>query len=103
PSHLLPKSDALGSARVDPLSGGQEEFLQTVLRRWRAATTRQQTPGEEAGRDVRPADTSAVAPLQPAAVAADAPRPSILKRPLSDRLDIARAFEGPAQAHRPSD
>src|SRR5437588_9203852 len=38
PSHLLPKSDVLGSVRLDSLSGGHEEFLQTVLRRWRAAT-----------------------------------------------------------------
>src|SRR5262245_5613280 len=103
PAHLLPQSDALLRTGRDPLGAGHEEFLNAVLRRWRAATTNQQTNVEELlPRDIKPAEPSPLAPLQPLAKA-ETPRPSILKRAVSDRLDLTRAFEPPAQTQRSSE
>jgi hypothetical protein len=87
----------------DPLGGGHEEFLNAVLRRWRAATTNQQTNVEElALRDTKSAEPIPVAPLQPL-TKAEPPRPSVLKRVVADRLDLTRAFEPPAQTQRSSE
>ncbi|NVO14557.1 MAG: DUF87 domain-containing protein [Rhodoplanes sp.] len=38
PAHLLPRSEALGSAKVDPSTGHDQAFVAAVLERWRGAT-----------------------------------------------------------------
>ena len=38
PPHLLPKSDAVSNAREDVVADINEEFIATVLKRWRGAT-----------------------------------------------------------------
>lgn len=38
PADLLPKSEALGSAKVDPSAGYDQAFVASVLERWRGAT-----------------------------------------------------------------
>jgi DNA helicase HerA-like ATPase len=100
PAHLLPKSDAVSSAREE--SGINEEFIATVLRRWRAASTSQYTDLDDGSRDTRPFEQNTAPPLQPmqAVPAAEPPRPGLLKQPLPERLDVTRAFRGPAKPHR---
>jgi hypothetical protein len=75
-----------------------------VLKRWRWASSNQQASLDDGARepraaDVRTPDQAAAPPLQPAP-AAEPSRPSLLKRPLGDRLDISRAFQAPQQARR---
>jgi len=96
PPHLLPKSDAVSSGREE--SGINEEFIATVLRRWRAASTSQFT-GEEDGRPLEPSPAPPLQPVQ-AIPAAEPPRGGLLKRPLPDRLDVSRAFQAPARPYR---
>jgi len=102
PAHMLPKSDAVSGAREDV--GINEEFIGTVLKRWRAASSTQHTNVDEGGREARAAEVRApepAPPLQPVAAAAPEPgRPTLLRRPLSDRLDISRAFQAPPQSRR---
>ncbi|RAI34729.1 ATPase [Rhodoplanes elegans] len=38
PAHLLPKSEAIGSVRVDPAGRYDQAFVASVLERWRGAT-----------------------------------------------------------------
>jgi len=96
PPHLLPKSDAVSSGREE--SRINEEFIATVLRRWRAASTSQFT-GEEDGRPLEPSPAPPLQPVQ-AIPAAEPPRGGLLKRPLPDRLDVSRAFQAPARPYR---
>ena len=98
PPHLLPKSDAVSNAREDVVAGINEEFIATVLKRWRGATTEQANLDDGPGA-VRALDPVAAAPLQPAQ-AVEPARPSLLKRPLTDRLDLTKAFQAPAQTSR---
>jgi uncharacterized protein len=101
PPHLLPKSDTVSKSREDFVAGVGEEFLANVLKRWRGATSNEQTGADEAAREARPAEPppAAAPPLQPAP-AAEAGRPSLLRKPLSDRLDLSKAFQAPAQPNR---
>ena len=97
PPNLIPKSDIVSGAGADFVAGINEEFFTTVLKRWRGASTSQNGNFD----DVRPVDQAAAAPLQPAqAPERDPNRPSLLKRPLSDRLDVAKAFQAPAKSSR---
>jgi uncharacterized protein len=99
PAHLLPKSDAVSIGREDVVAGINEEFIATVLRRWRGASASERVAPDDGARDARDADPDAAAPLQPAP--ADEPgRPSLLRRPLGDRLDLSKAFQAPATAGR---
>jgi uncharacterized protein len=112
PAHLLPKSDAVTGTRED--SGINDEFIATVLRRWRGDTTSQNAPLDEGPREAKSFDAksleaksleaksldqNAVPPLQPAQ-ATELARPGLLKRPSTDRLDLARAFQAPARPYR---
>jgi DNA helicase HerA-like ATPase len=99
PPQMLPKSDTVSSAGEDFVAGINEEFIAAVLKRWRWASSNQQANLDEGVReprtpDARIPDQPAAPPLQPAP-AAEPSRPSLLKRPLSDRLDISRAFQAP--------
>ena len=100
PPHLLPKSDAVSTAREE--SGINEEFIATVLRRWRAASTSQHGDLDDGSRDTRPFEQSPAPPLQPmqAMPAVEPARPGLLKQPLPERLDVTRAFRGPAKPYR---
>jgi DNA helicase HerA-like ATPase len=100
PAHLLPKSDAVSSAREE--SGINEEFIATVLRRWRAASTSQYGDLDDGSRDARAFEQNAAPPLQPvqAMPAVEPARPGLLKQPLPERLDVTRAFRGPARSYR---
>jgi hypothetical protein len=97
PADLLPKSDAVSNAREE--SGINEEFIATVLRRWRAASTSQYADLDDGSRDTRPLEQNTAPPLQPVQ-AVEPARPGLLKQPLPDRLDVARAFRGPAKPYR---
>jgi uncharacterized protein len=97
PAHLLPKSDAVSSAREE--SGINEEFIATVLRRWRGASTSQYTDLDDGSRDARSLEQTVAPPLQQVQ-AVEPPRPGLLKQPLPDRLDVTRAFRGPAKPER---
>jgi uncharacterized protein len=97
PAHLIPKSDIVSGAGADFVAGINEEFFTTVLKRWRGASASQTGNFD----DARSVDQVAAAPLQPAqAPDRDPNRPGLLKRPLSDRLDVARAFQAPAKPSR---
>src|SRR5262245_13398705 len=99
--HLLPRSDTVSKSREDFVAGVGEEFIATVLKRWRGATSNEQAAADEAAREARPLEPvpAATAPLQPAP-AADPARPSLLRRPLGDRLDLSKAFQAPTQPGR---
>jgi hypothetical protein len=98
PPHLLPKSDALGSEGADS-AGTSQEFITKVLDRWRGATTNQLANLEGGPRDARVADSIPLAPSQPV-LATEAERLSLLKRPLSERLDISKTLQSPGQPLR---
>jgi hypothetical protein len=98
PSHLIPKSDAVSGARADFVTGSNQEFLARVLDRWRGATTNQPAyleGGPREGRAEQPAMASS-----PPTIPADSERLSLLKRPLGERLDLARTLQPPAPSIR---
>jgi len=102
PAQLLPMSDVESSARGDLGAGIDEEFIGAVLKRWRGASTSQHNTLDEGTREARTNDPPArlsAPPLQPAHPA-DPARGGLLKRPLGDRLNIAKAFQAPPQAKR---
>jgi DNA helicase HerA-like ATPase len=98
PSHLLPKSDAVSGARADFVTGSNQEFLARVLDRWRGATTNQPAYLEGGPREVR-AEQPPMA-SSPPTIPADSERLSLLKRPLGERLDLARTPQSPAPSIR---
>jgi DNA helicase HerA-like ATPase len=98
PSHLLPKSDAVSGARSDFVTGSNQEFLARVLDRWRGATTNQPAYLEGGPREVR-AEQPPMA-SSPPTIPADSERLSLLKRPLGERLDLARTPQSPAPSIR---
>jgi hypothetical protein len=98
-SHLIPKSDAVSGARADFVAGTSQEFLATVLDRWRGATTNQQANLEGGPREIRPAEQPAMA-SSPPTIPSDSERLSLLKRPLGERLDLARTLQPSAPSIR---
>jgi hypothetical protein len=125
PAHQLPKSDAVSNTRGD--AGLNEEFIATVLKRWRGDTTGvnlddgtrdpriqdaksfdaksfdaksfDTKPFDAKSFDTKPFEQNAMPPLQPEQPA-EPPRFGTLKRQLSDRLDVSRAFQAPAKPNR---
>jgi uncharacterized protein len=102
PPHLIPKSDTVSHSTETADTKLGEDFLAAVLKRWRAASANEQPAGDEGAREVRPPQPAAAPPLQPAQ-AGDPGRPSLLRRPLSDRLDLSKAFQAPTQPGRQRD
>jgi DNA helicase HerA-like ATPase len=98
PPHLLPKSDAAGSARRESAAAIDAEFVAAILQRWRGVSSAQLSR-DEGTRDQRDADPGS-SPSPTTLSPGDAARPPLLKRALNDRLDIARAFQAPARAPR---
>jgi DNA helicase HerA-like ATPase len=93
PAHLLPRREAMNGASSGAAAMG-EDFLASVLRRWRSATTSaQQVDADDMQQETRIADAGAAAPLQPT-IAGGQPLPHGRKRQQPDALDISRAFEG---------
>ena len=99
PSQMLPRSDASGSALRDQLTGINDEFFSAVLNRWRGATAKHPTLSEDNSAAARQSEHTTAAPLQPAAPV-EAGRPSALKRPLLDEMDISRAFQSSSKPLR---
>jgi hypothetical protein len=94
PAHLLPTSDTTGSTLRAQMNGLTEEFFAAVIKRWRGVTAKQLGQRDESdSKDTESAD--AFSP-QPAAAIEPAVATQI-KRPVPDRLDISRAFQGPAK------
>jgi uncharacterized protein len=96
PSQLLPKSEAVAPERFGV--GVNQDFIVSVLERWRGATTSKPS-FDDARRELRPAPMSE-APSEPPA--ADSPRANLLKKPLIDRSDLYAAIKGtaPGQQNR---
>jgi uncharacterized protein len=89
PPHLLPKSEAVASERFGV--GVNEDFIVSVLERWRGATTTPKAGTDEAKREVRP-----IAPAETQPPPSDSPRAHLLKKPLLDRSDLYAAIKGTA-------
>ena len=82
PAPLLPRSEVVGRASEDFVAGINQEFIGTVLERWRGATTSQSATDDGNG-EIRGSGEGEAAPLQPAP-ALDPTRFRTLKRPLAD-------------------
>jgi DNA helicase HerA-like ATPase len=89
PGHLLPKSDASGSALRDPLTGINDEFFAAVLKRWRGGTAKQQANLDDGAGDARELESTIAAPLQPTQ------RPSLARACSNDRWPTDWIFPGP--------
>jgi hypothetical protein len=73
--------------------GVNQDFIASVLERWRGATTTSKSSLDEARRESRPAPLPEP-PSEPAAVTS--PRANLLKKPLIDRSDLYAAIKGTA-------
>jgi hypothetical protein len=80
PPHLLPRSEAVGSAKIDPRAGINPEFIASVVDRWRGAMMSQKVGLDDSG-DVEPVILAKTASPQ-ITPASSPPRPSLLKKPL---------------------
>src|SRR5262249_33872518 len=97
PAQLLPKSEAVAPDRFG--LGVNQEFLVSVLERWRGATTTSKPNLDDARRESRPAPPSEASSEPPAVTSA---RANLLKKPLLDRSDLYAAIKGtaPGQQNR---
>jgi DNA helicase HerA-like ATPase len=85
PSQLLPRSEVVGAAGEDFVAGISQDFIASVLERWRGATTNQKANLDDGPYELRSSLDAEAAPLQPApAPAADPNRFKTLKRPLTE-------------------
>ena len=99
PAQMLPRSDASGGLLREQSAALNEEFFAAVLKRWRGVSAKQQPGPDETSAEARELERPIEAPLRPAA-AAEASRPSLLRRPLVGNMDISRAFQAPAKPAR---
>jgi uncharacterized protein len=83
PAQQLPKSEVGGAAAEDFIAGINQDFIASVLERWRGATTNQKANMDDGAYEARSPVDAEAAPLQPAA-ASDPNRLRTLKRPLAD-------------------
>jgi hypothetical protein len=76
-----------------------QDFIVSVLERWRGATTTFKPSFDDARRELRPAPISEASSEPPAV---DSPRANLLKKPLIDRSDLYAAIKGtaPGQQNR---
>jgi hypothetical protein len=99
PSELLPKSEAMSGAS-STAAVMSEDFLASVLKRWRNATTAHQPDTEDMQHEPKLADGGL--PLQPAS-AAEPTRLNVRNGHPGEPFDIAGAFPGEAPARLPHD
>jgi len=94
---LLPKSEAVAPDRFGV--GVNQDFIVSVLERWRGATITSKSSTDDARRESRPAPVSDPPAERPAA---DSTRANLLKKPLIDRSDLYAAIKGavPGQQSR---
>jgi uncharacterized protein len=97
PVDVLRKRDAEATARMDAGHRVNEDFVISVLERWRGATMSHNLRFDDNGPEVDPPMREDVAPLQPAA-GLDPNRFTILKKPTEGRADV---FATPRGAARP--
>jgi hypothetical protein len=97
PLEVLRKRDAEATARMDAGHRVNEDFVISVLERWRGATMSHNLRYDEGGSDLDPPVREDVAPLQPTP-GLDPNRFTILKKPTEGRADV---FATPRGAARP--
>jgi hypothetical protein len=108
PENLIPQSQAVINASTDPSSAMTEDFIDTIIDRWRGATMSLKHSALDGGPDfeslardefsslsVAPQAPSVAAPMPPmppmptpAAPRLDPDRFKLLKRPLEGRSDV---------------
>jgi hypothetical protein len=98
PEEVLPRSEALGSARVDP---GRADlgFIDAVIERWRGATMSFKQRPDDAAADLETISREEFMPLQPAPTL-DPNRFRILKK-AADPRGGADALAAPVIPQRP--
>jgi len=99
PAQMLPSSDASGDSLREQLTGVNEEFFAAVIKRWRGVSAKQQSGPDENSAEARELERQIEVPPRPVA-AAEASRPSLLRRPLAGNMDISRAFQAPTKPAR---
>jgi DNA helicase HerA-like ATPase len=67
PEHLLPRSEAVSNARLDAGRGGDADFIDAVIDRWRGATMSHKVRPDEGGGELDALAGSEFASLAPAA------------------------------------
>jgi DNA helicase HerA-like ATPase len=87
PLEVLRKRDAEATARMDAGHRVNEDFVISVLERWRGATMSHNLRFDDNGPEVDPPVREDVAPLQPAP-GLDPDRFKILKKPIEGRADV---------------
>jgi hypothetical protein len=113
PENLIPQSQAVINASTDPSSTMTEDFIDTIIDRWRGATMSHKQTGLDGGSDFESMardefSSIPVAPQTPAAPQAppvappiaprlDPDRFKLLKRPLEGRSDVFGKTEPASQ------
>jgi len=99
PAQLLPKSEAVAPDRFGVGVGVNQDFIVSVLERWRGATTTSKPNLDDARRESRLAPPSEASSEPPAAASS---RANLLKKSLLDRSDLYAAIKGtaPGQQNR---
>src|SRR5436305_12425676 len=101
PENLIPQSQAVINASTDPSSAMTQDFIDTIIDRWRGATMSLKQSGIDGGADfesvareefsslsVAPQAPSVTPPPIPAAPRLDPDRFKLLKRPIEGRGDV---------------
>jgi DNA helicase HerA-like ATPase len=100
--HLIPQSQAVINSTADAANGANEDFIDTIIDRWRGATMSHKQSGLDGGPDfdaLARDEFSSIAPQIPTAPQAppiapaaaprlDPDRFKLLKRPLEERRDV---------------
>jgi hypothetical protein len=102
PKGRLPQSEAVATARLDTSRTLANDFVDSVIERWRGATMHHRQKFDDSGVDFEQLAREEFAPLAPAAPSAPALDPDrfkILKKPVDSRPDV---FAGAAPMSQPS-
>jgi len=93
PDHLLPRSEAVSNARMDPERDTDAGFLESVIDRWRGSTMSQKQRFDDGSQDLDGLARNEFAPLQPT-TGLDPERFKILKKPLDGAPEVSPASPG---------
>ena len=102
PKDRLPQSEAVATARLDTGRTLNQDFVDSVIERWRGATMHHRQKFDDSGVDFEQLAREEFAPLAPSAPSApslDPDRFKILKKPIESRPDV---FAGAAPIPQPS-